>query len=126
MVGDAAYRVGDLDQARSAFSTALNHTKGSLTAQLSDTLSLAQVHVDASEPALALSVLSTAAKDQQEDQDFAARQAIIMAQGIRRHWAIWIRQKRHSESAKDLSAGVRLPDITTLALLKAAFYGRTR
>lgn len=63
LMGDAAYRVGNLEQARQAFSKALSHTRGSLTAQASDALSLAQVQVDIGDAADALSVLSAAAQD---------------------------------------------------------------
>lgn len=82
LVGDAAYRVGDLEQARTAFTKAVSHTRGSLTAQASDALSLAQVHVDAHEPTLALTVLSVAAKDYPDDPYFSTKQAIIGAQAF--------------------------------------------
>lgn len=119
LVGDAAYRVGDLDQARNAFGKALNHTRGSLTAQVSDALSLAQVHVDTGEAALALTVLSAAAKDHHENQDFAARQATIAAQAFA-GLGDTASAKAAFESAKELSQDLRA-DTTTLALAKAAF-----
>ncbi len=119
MVGDAAYSVGDLDQARTAYSKALNHTRGSLTAHASDALSLAQVHVDTGEAASALSVLSVAAKDHYEDEGFAARQAIIAAQAFARLGDM-DSAKAAFESAREMVDGTRA-DTNTLALAKAAF-----
>lgn len=119
LVGDAAYRVGDLDQARTAFGKALTHTRGSLTAQASDALSLAQVHVDTNESSLALSVLSAAAKDHQEDANFGVRQAIIAAQAFA-GLGDMTSARAAFESAKELVTDTRA-DMTTLALAKAAF-----
>lgn len=119
LMGDAAYRVGNLEQARTAFDKALTHTRGSLTAQASDALSLAQVHVDIGEAANALSVLSNAAKDHQDDAHFSARQATIAAQAFARLGDI-DSAKAAFESAKEMADGIR-PDTNTLALAKAAF-----
>ncbi|WP_353156328.1 tetratricopeptide repeat protein [Herminiimonas fonticola] len=119
MVGDAAYRVGDLEQARSAFDKALNHTRGSLTAQASDALSLAQVHVDIGQAGNALEILSTAAQDHHADPDFASRQAIIAAQAFA-GLGDMTSGKAAFESAKELAGDIRA-DANTLALAKAAF-----
>jgi tetratricopeptide (TPR) repeat protein len=119
LVGDAAYRVGDLDQARTAFDKALTHTRGSLTAQASDALSLAQVHADSDNPTLALTVLSAAAKDYQDDPNFSAKQAIIAAQSFAKLGDM-TSAKNAFESAKEAAGDVRA-DMTTLALAKAAF-----
>ncbi|HCE08667.1 MAG TPA: response regulator [Oxalobacteraceae bacterium] len=119
MVGDAAYRIGDLDQARTAFDKALSHTKGSLTAQPSDALSLAQVYVDAGDPALALKLLATASKNHGEANGFAATQAAVEAQAHVKLGDMDAAEKSFV-LAKSLSAGARA-DTATLALAKAAF-----
>jgi tetratricopeptide (TPR) repeat protein len=119
LVGDAAYRVGDLEQARTAFTKAVSHTRGSLTAQASDALSLAQVHVDISEPTMALTVLSNVARDHQEDPHFSTRQAIIAAQAFARLGDMES-AKAAFESAREAAGEVRA-DTDTLALAKAAF-----
>jgi CheY-like chemotaxis protein/predicted negative regulator of RcsB-dependent stress response len=119
MVGDAAYRTGDLEQARLAFDRALNHTKGSLTAQPSDMLSLAQVHVDAGNPGLALTLLSTAPQHYAESNAFAATQAAVEAQAhvkLGNHKAA----EEAYAAAKKVSDGIR-GDAAALALAKAAF-----
>ncbi|CAL61593.2 Putative response regulator receiver protein [Herminiimonas arsenicoxydans] len=119
MVGDAAYRVGDLEQARSAYDKALNHTRGSLTAQASDALSLAQVHVDIGQAGNALEILSVAAQDHHEDPGFCSRQAIIAAQAFAALGDM-ASGKAAFESAKELAADIRA-DTNTLTLAKAAF-----
>ncbi len=119
MVGDVAYRTGDLEQARTAFSRALNHTKGSLTAQPSDMLSLAQVHVDAGEPTLALQVLSTAPKHYAESNAFVATQAAVQAQAH-----IKLGDSDAAEKAYTLAKTMvdsTKADASALALAKAAF-----
>lgn len=123
LVGDAAYRVGNLDQARSAFTTALMHTRGSLTAQVSDTLSLAQVHVDSGDATLALTLLSDVSRDQQNDEqdgnDFALKHAIIASQAFAALGDATSAQAAFA-SAKELAKDIRADD-TTMALAKAAF-----
>ncbi|HYD59464.1 MAG TPA: tetratricopeptide repeat protein [Noviherbaspirillum sp.] len=119
MVGDVAYRTGDLEQARTAFDRALQHTKGSLTAQPSDVLSLAQVHVDAGDAQLALQVLSTAPKHYGESDVFNATQAAVQAQA---HIKLGdLESAQHAfERAKSLTDTSRA-DTAALALAKAAF-----
>lgn len=123
LVGDAAYRVGNLDQARSAFTTALTHTRGSLTAQVSDVLSLAQVHVDSGDAKLALTVLSDIRTDQQNDEhgsdDLALRHAIIASQAFSVLGDTTSAQAAFA-SARELAKDIRADD-TTMALAKAAF-----
>ncbi len=119
MVGDVAYRTGDLEQARTAFDRTLKHTKGSLTAQPSDLLSLAQVHVDAGDAQLALQVLSTAPKHYGESDAFTATQAAVQAQA---HIKLGdLESAQHAfERAKSLTDTNR-GDAASLALAKAAF-----
>lgn len=119
MLGDAAYRNGDLEQAKAAFGRALQHTRGSLTAQPSDALSLAQVHVDVGEPALALQVLSAVPKHFAESSTFVATQAAVQAQAH-----IKLGDGEAAEKAFTLARSVAdtsKADASSLALAKAAF-----
>ncbi|HEX7636111.1 MAG TPA: response regulator [Noviherbaspirillum sp.] len=119
MVGDAAYRIGDLEQARTAFDKAVKHTKGSLTAQPSDLLALAQVHVDAGDADLALKLLADAPKTFTSSGRFAATKAAVQAQA---HVKLGDMQSAEKAfiAAKELSEGMRA-DTATLTLAKAAF-----
>lgn len=119
MVGDAAYRIGDLDQARAAFDNAIRHTRGSLTAQATDVLALAQVHVDSGDADLALKVLSDVPKGWTSSGGFAASQAAVQAQA---HIKLGNREAAEKAfgSARKLSDGLRA-DAATLMLAKAAF-----
>ena len=119
MVGDVAYRTGDLEQAKTAFDRALKHTKGSLTAQPSDLLSLAQVHVDAGEAEAALQVLSAAPKHYGESEAFVATQAAVQAQAHIKMGDLEMAQHAF-ERAKSLAVATHA-DGTALALAKAAF-----
>lgn len=119
MVGDVAYRTGDLEQAKTAFSRALNHTKGSLTAQPSDMLSLAQVHVDTGDAASALQVLAAVPKHYAESNTFVATQAAVQAQAH-----IKLGDAAAAEKAYSLAKSMADPtkaDASSLALAKAAF-----
>lgn len=119
MVGDSAYRTGDLELARGAFERALTHTKGSLTAQPSDVLTLAQVHVDSGEAEAALKLLSTAPKSFAESESFVATQAAVQAQAhvkLGDHAAA----EQAFELAHSLNKDLRA-DTSALALAKAAF-----
>lgn len=119
MVGDVAYRTGELEQARDAFDRAVKHTKGSLTAQPTDLLALAQVHVDTGDAQLALQVLSTAPKHYGESEVFSATQAAVQAQA---HIKLGdLESAQHAfERAKSLADTTRA-DTAALALAKAAF-----
>ncbi|HVK93797.1 MAG TPA: tetratricopeptide repeat protein [Noviherbaspirillum sp.] len=119
MVGDAAYRSGDLEQARAAFDNVVKHTKGSLTAQPSDLLALAQVHVDAGDADLALKVLAEAPKDYAAAQGFAATQAAVTAQAHVKLGNLDAAEKSFL-TAKSLVGNARA-DTASLALAKAAF-----
>jgi len=119
MVGDAAYRTGDLPLARTAFDRALTHTKGSLTAQPSDLLSLAQVHVDSGEAAEALTLLTGAPKHYAELSAFTATQAAVQAQAHTQLGNKAEAEKAYA-TAKELAGSTRA-DATALALARAAF-----
>ena len=119
MVGDAAYRVGDLEQARTAFDKAIRHTRGSLTAQASDLLALAQVHVDAGDADLALKLLSDTPKEMASSGGFTAAQAAVQAQAHARLGNREAAEKAFS-AARGLADGMRA-DSATLMMAKAAF-----
>lgn len=119
MVGDAAYRIGKLEQAQAAFDKAVKHTKGSLTAQPSDLLALAQVHVDKGDADAALKLLSDVPRAFASASGFGATQAAVRAQA-------YVKLGDHAAAdkafiaAKNLAQGARA-DNATLALAKAAF-----
>lgn len=119
MVGDAAYRTGDLEQAREAFSRALQHTKGALTAQPSDLLSLAQVHVDGGDAQAALQLLATAPRHYAESNAFAATQAAVRAQVHVKLGDTAAAEKAYAQACALVDA--TRADATSLALAKAAF-----
>ncbi|MDB5990840.1 MAG: response regulator [Herbaspirillum sp.] len=80
LVGDAAYRVGDLAQAEEAFSQAVKLSKGSMTGQASDLISLAQVYVDSGNADAALKVFTGVPRRFSESSPFIAAQAAMQAQ----------------------------------------------
>jgi len=119
MVGDAAYRNGDLELAASSFGKALQHTRGSLTAQPSDLLALAQVHVDAGAPDLALQALASAPRHYAETPAFAATEAALQAQAHAARGDSAAAEAAY-QSARGLADTTR-GDAAVLALAKAAF-----
>lgn len=80
VLAEAAYRVSRFDIARSAFEKAIRKTKGSITAQASDYLILAQTHVEAGDPKLAFQVLGTGEEAFGDRGMFGRGQASIKAQ----------------------------------------------
>lgn len=119
MVGDIAYRTGDLEAARTAYDRTLKHTKGSLTAQPSDMLTLAQVHVDAGDAEAALQLLSGAPKHYVESDAFVATQAAVQAQA---HMKLGdFESAEHAYKRAKGLADTSRADMAALALAKAAF-----
>lgn len=119
MVGDVAYRTGDLEQAKTAYSRALNHTKGSITAQPSDLLTLAQVHVDSGNPELALNLLSKAPKQYTDSKTFVATQAAVESQAYMQVGDATAAEKAYAR-AKSLAEPGKANE-SSLAIAKAAF-----
>ena len=118
MVGDAAYRAGELEQAKTAFDKVLKHTKGSLTAQPSDLLTLAQVHVDSGDADAALNLLSTAPKRYAESAVFNSTQAAVSAQA---HVKLGnMAAAEQAFEAAQSAAGGKPSEMAILALAKAA------
>lgn len=84
LLGDAAFRHGDLAVARDALRRATRATQGALTARPQDQLTLAQTLVDLGEPAQALSLLKEAGRALRDDPATAAATAAIGAQALAR------------------------------------------
>lgn len=119
LVGDSAYRAGDLELARTAFEHALNHTRGSLIAQPGDLLSLAQVQVDSGEADAALKLLAAAPKHYAESDRFVAACYAVQAQA---HVKLGDRPAAEQAFAAARAAHTALrPDDAALMLAKAAF-----
>jgi len=119
LVGEVAYRSGHLEQAREAYDNVLKHTKGSLTAQPGDLLSLAQVHVDSGDADAALRLLESAPRRYDESKMFTSAQAAVQAQAYVQ-LGDTISAQQAFETAKH-AAGGEVSDFATLALAKAAF-----
>lgn len=81
LVGDSAYRNGDIETAKDCYAKLLKSTKGSITSQSQDTLMLAQVKIDAGETADAIALLDAATPQNRHDPQFASVALTIKAQG---------------------------------------------
>jgi tetratricopeptide (TPR) repeat protein len=80
LVGEAAYRNGDLETAKECFVKLTKATKGSITAQSQDMLTLAQVRVDGGEWQEAIAVLDASVPSNRHDPQFASVALAIKAQ----------------------------------------------
>jgi tetratricopeptide (TPR) repeat protein len=80
IVGEAAYRNGDLDTARECYSRLAKATRGAVTAQPQDVLSHAQTMVDAGDPAEAVKLLDAGTQTFRNDPQFASVCLAIRAQ----------------------------------------------
>ena len=80
LVGESAYRNGDLDMARTALSKATKASRGSIVAQPQDTLLLAQTLVDLGEPSEALRVVQDATPAYKNAPNFGVTALAIQAQ----------------------------------------------
>lgn len=80
ILGEAAYRNGDLETAKECFGKLTKATKGSITAQSQDTLALAQVQVDTGDAAAALALLDAAVPQNRHDPQFANMALAVKAQ----------------------------------------------
>lgn len=80
LVGESAYRNGDLDAAREALSKAAKASKGSVVEQPQDTLLLAQTLVDMGEATEALKVLADGGTHYKNTPSFGAVALSIQAQ----------------------------------------------
>lgn len=80
LVGESAYRNGDLDAAKESFQKVTKATKGSVVAQAQDTLSLAQTLVDRGEAKEALGLLSEGTAQHKNNPAFDSVALAIKAQ----------------------------------------------
>lgn len=80
LLGEAAYRNGDLETAKDCFGQVTKTTKGSVIAQNNDILMLAQVKVDSGEAAEATLILDAAVPQNRHDPQFANVALAIKAQ----------------------------------------------
>lgn len=80
LVGESAYRNGDLDTALECFQKVTKATKSSVIAQAQDTLWLAQSLVDKGDPAAALAALDEGGQRQRNDPAFDSVATAIRAQ----------------------------------------------
>ena len=80
IVGECAYRNGDLETAKECFAKLTRATKGSITAQSQDVLHLAQVKCDAGEWQEAITLLDAAVPNHRHDPQFASVALTIKAQ----------------------------------------------
>lgn len=84
LLGEAAFRQGDLGVARDALHRATRATLGALNARPQDALTLAQTLVDLGEPAQAQALLKEAGRSLRDDPSTAAAAAAIGAQALAR------------------------------------------
>ncbi|MDP3084222.1 MAG: response regulator [Rubrivivax sp.] len=80
LVGESAYRNGDLDTAKECFARLAKATRGSVTSQPQDTLAHAQAMVDCDDPAAALAMLDAGLTQHKNDAQFANVALAIRAQ----------------------------------------------
>lgn len=81
LVGEAAYRNGDIETAKECFGKLTKATKGSITSQSQDVLMLAQIKVDSGETQEALAMLDAAVQQNRHDPNFGNTALAIKAQG---------------------------------------------
>jgi tetratricopeptide (TPR) repeat protein len=82
LLGESAFRTGDLTTACDCLAKAAQATRGSLTADPQDTLTLAQALVDAGDAARALAVLSEAEFAMRDDAEATGASWAIRAQAL--------------------------------------------
>jgi predicted Zn-dependent protease len=117
LVGESAYRNGDLDAAKEYMQKVAKATRGSVVAQPQDTLLLAQALVDRGEPADALRVLADSAGAYKNNPAFDNVSQALQAQAHQRAGAGPEAEKavkRARETLRKVKA-----DFATIALAKA-------
>jgi tetratricopeptide (TPR) repeat protein len=119
LVGDAAYKIGELAQAGEAFSQVVKLSKGSMTGQASDLISLAQVYVDTGDGEAALKVFNGVPLRYAESNAFLCAQAAMQAQAY-----VKLGDLEQAEQAFEVAqqkAGETPGVNATLLLARAAF-----
>lgn len=118
LVAEAAYRNGDLDNAKAAYTKALKASQGSITAQPQDHLALAQTLVDLGEFKEALMALDDNNVKGSRSPEFEA-----VAQAIRAQARVQLGDTARAakDAAQALEQGLPVKaDFATVALAKAA------
>ncbi|WP_298015225.1 tetratricopeptide repeat protein [uncultured Aquabacterium sp.] len=117
LVGESAYRNGDLDTARECMQKVAKATKGSVIAQPQDTLLLAQTLVDKGEAADALKVLSEGDSTYRTNPAFGSVSLAIQTQAHIRNGNAAEAEKTMRRARETLRKGKA--DFATIALAKA-------
>lgn len=117
LVGESAYRNGDLDMARTALSKAMKASRGSIVAQPQDSLLLAQTLVDMGETAEATRVIQDGSSAFRNNPTFAVTALALQAQ-------VEVAAGNAEQAANTLSKarealGKGKADLATIALAKA-------
>ncbi len=117
IVGESAYRNGDLDTAKEALTKATKASKGSVVANPQDSLLLAQTHVDLGDAAEALKVLAEGAGSFKTAPSFTSVALAIQAQAEVATGATEQAAKTMARARETLRKGKA--DFATIALAKA-------
>ena len=117
LVGESAFRQGDLATAKACMAKVCAATKGSMTAQPLDALMLSQTLIDLGEPKQALAVLNDNANAHRNDPQHEGTAQAIRAQGLARSGDA----KGAAAAAAKARAAMRAvrPDFATIAVAKA-------
>ena len=117
LVGESAYRNGDLDMAKAALSKATKASRGSIVAQPQDTLLLAQTLVDLGENTEALKAIQDASPAFKNVPGFGVTSLAIQAQAETA--AGQVEQAALTRSKAREALGKGKADLATIALAKA-------
>lgn len=117
LVGESAYRNGDLDMARTALTKATKASRGSVVAQPQDTLLLAQTLVDLGESSEAMRVVQDATPAYKNAPNFGTTALAIQAQVEVAAGQVEQAEKTLAKARASLGKGKA--DFSTVALAKA-------
>lgn len=117
LVGDSAYRNGDLDTAKECMQKVAKATKGSVVAQSQDTLLLAQTLVDLGENDEAIKLLQDGLNFNRNNAGFTAVAMAVQAQAEAKSGKVDAAQKTVARARETLRKGKA--DFATVALAKA-------
>lgn len=118
LLGEAAYRNGDLSAAKQAYAKALKASQGSMTGQIQDALALAQTQVELGEADEAMLLLKESSARGTRGAAFDQVALAIKAQAL----AAQGESQRAASAAQEAlaTAGAGKGDFATLALARAA------
>lgn len=117
LVGESAYRNGDLETAQDCLAKVCAATKGSMAAQAQDTLTLSQALVDLDQPAKALTLLTENAAATRGNAKLEGVAQAIRAQGLAKTGDA-AGAAAAAAKARDAMRSVRA-DFATIAVAKA-------